>query len=265
MIEAVGTVLTARVLDGESWSYARCVNTTVEETGEGVVVTYDRLAGVADVTVPGCATSARRRHDSRLAACSLQVRMIANDTSGSVSAPLVDRPPEFYGLGGRGHRRLAGQLGVVPVGWPPTRYHPGVRLPPASRWCEATDDDGHGLCSGTRRSRGLAALHSAHIERTLDWWELQVQRPATYVCSLHRWVSAYAIRGKPDLHDEYQMRPRSGVLDDAVSHLRRHSGGGCGGQLPRRCGCSRSPDHYAVVPCGTKLCRTTRRVVERDA
>lgn len=213
-------------------AYARCVNTTVEETGEGVVVTYDyRLAGVADVTVP-VRYELRADGTIRLTATYPGAHDLPTMPCFGLEWALpssIDRL-SFYGLGPveAYADRLAGATlgvwsqsaaeGLAPYAVPQEcGFHPGIR------WCEATDDDGHGLRVQAHGDLGVSLLpySSAHIENARHWWELPEpsQRPATYLRLLtaQMGVGGDDSWGSP-VHDEYQIdATEKQVLDVTLS------------------------------------------------
>ena len=213
-------------------AYARCVNTTVEETGEGVVVTYDyRLAGIADVTVP-VRYELRTNGTIRLTATYPGAHDLPTMPCFGIEWALpssIDRLSS-YGLGPveAYADRLAGATlgvwtqtaaeGLVPYAVPQEcGFHPDIR------WCEATDDDGHGLRIQALGDLGVSLLpySSAQIENARHWWELPEpsERPATY---LHLLTGQMGVGGDDSwgspVHDEYQIAASdTQVLDVTLS------------------------------------------------
>lgn len=200
-------------------AYARCVNTTVEETGEGVVVTYDyRLASVPDVIVP-VRYELRADGTIRLTATYPGAQDLPTMPCFGIewALPSSINNLRFYGLGPveAYADRLAGSTlgvwsqsateGLAPYAVPQEcGFHPGVR------WCEVTDNDGHGLHIQARGDLGVSLLpySSVQIENARHWWELPEpsRRPATYL----RLLSAQMGVGGDDswrspVHDEYQI------------------------------------------------------------
>lgn len=200
-------------------AYARCVNTTVDETGEGVVVTYDyRLASVPDVIVP-VRYELRADGTIRLTATYPGAQDLPTMPCFGIewALPSSINNLRFYGLGPveAYADRLAGSTlgvwsqsateGLAPYAVPQEcGFHPGVR------WCEVTDNDGHGLHIQARGDLGVSLLpySSVQIENARHWWELPEpsRRPATYL----RLLSAQMGVGGDDswrspVHDEYQI------------------------------------------------------------
>lgn len=200
-------------------AYARCVNTTVDETGEGVVVTYDyRLASVPDVIVP-VRYELRADGTIRLTAIYPGAQDLPTMPCFGIewALPSSINNLRFYGLGPveAYADRLAGSTlgvwsqsateGLAPYAVPQEcGFHPGVR------WCEVTDNDGHGLHIQARGDLGVSLLpySSVQIENARHWWELPEpsRRPATYL----RLLSAQMGVGGDDswrspVHDEYQI------------------------------------------------------------
>lgn len=200
-------------------AYARCVNTTVDETGEGVVVTYDyRLASVPDVIVP-VRYELRADGTIRLTATYPGAQDLPTMPCFGIewALPSSINNLRFYGLGPveAYADRLAGSTlgvwsqsateGLAPYAVPQEcGFHPGVR------WCEVTDNDGHGLHIQARGNLGVSLLpySSVQIENARHWWELPEpsRRPATYL----RLLSAQMGVGGDDswrspVHDEYQI------------------------------------------------------------
>ena len=149
--------------------------------------------------------------------------------SGSSGPSSIDRL-SFYGLGPveAYADRLAGATlgvwsqsaaeGLAPYAVPQEcGFHPGIR------WCEVTDDDGHGLRVQARGDLGVSLLpySSAQIENARHWWELPEpsQRPATYLRLLtaQMGVGGDDSWGSP-VHDEYQIdATEKQVLDVTLS------------------------------------------------
>lgn len=200
-------------------AYARCVNTTVDETGEGVVVTYDyRLASVPDVIVP-VRYELRADGTIRLTATYPGAQDLPTMPCFGIewALPSSINNLRFYGLGPveAYADRLAGSTlgvwsqsateGLAPYAVPQEcGFHPGVR------WCEVTDNDGHGLHIQARGDLGVSLLpySSVQIENARHWWELPEpsRRPATYL----RLLSAQMGVGGDDswrspVRDEYQI------------------------------------------------------------
>lgn len=200
-------------------AYARCVNTTVDETGEGVVVTYDyRLASVPDVIVP-VRYELRADGTIRLTAIYPGAQDLPTMPCFGIewALPSSINNLRFYGLGPveAYADRLAGSTlgvwsqsateGLAPYAVPQEcGFHPGVR------WCEVTDNDGHGLHIQARGDLGVSLLpySSVQIENARHWWELPEpsRRPATYL----RLLSAQMGVGGDDswrspVRDEYQI------------------------------------------------------------
>ena len=200
-------------------AYARCVNTTVDETGEGVVVTYDyRLASVPDVIVP-VRYELRADGTIRLTATYPGAQDLPTVPCCGIewALPSSINNLRFYGLGPveAYADRLAGSTlgvwsqsateGLAPYAVPQEcGFHPGVR------WCEVTDNDGHGLHIQARGNLGVSLLpySSVQIENARHWWELPEpsRRPATYL----RLLSAQMGVGGDDswrspVRDEYQI------------------------------------------------------------
>lgn len=213
-------------------AYARCVGTRVEETPGALVVTYEyKLASVDDVIVPV-------RYELRADGT---IRLTAT-YPGAVGLPTmpcfgvewalpssIDRL-RFYGLGPTeayadrldgatlGVWEASAVQGVAPYAVPQEcGYHPDVR------WCEATDQEGHGLRVEARGELGVSLLpySSAQIEQAGHWWELPAPgaRPATYLRLLtaQMGVGGDDSWGSP-VHDEFHIDAAdSQVLDVTIS------------------------------------------------
>ena len=213
-------------------AYARCVNTTVEETGEGVVVTYEyRLASVADVIVP-VRYELRADGTIRLTATYPGAQDLPTMPCFGIEWAL---PPSIDNLSFYGHGpveayadRLAGAtLGVwsqgAAEGLAPYAVPQECGFHPSVRWCEVTDSDGHGLRVQANGDLGVSLLpySSVQIENARHWWELPEpsRQPATYL----RLLSAQMGVGGDDswrspVHDEYQIdSSEKHILDVTLS------------------------------------------------
>ena len=213
-------------------AYARCVNTTVEETGEGVVVTYEyRLASVADVIVP-VRYELRADGTIRLTATYPGAQDLPTMPCFGIEWAL---PPSIDNLSFYGHGpveayadRLAGAtLGVwsqgAAEGLAPYAVPQECGFHPSVRWCEVTDNDGHGLRVQANGDLGVSLLpySSVQIENARHWWELPEpsRQPATYL----RLLSAQMGVGGDDswrspVHDEYQIdSSEKHILDVTLS------------------------------------------------
>lgn len=214
-------------LDRACWTsagaYARCVDTRVEETSEGVAVTYDyQLACVGDLVVP---VRYELRGDGT-------IRLTASypGAPGLPTMPCfglewalpssIDRL-RFYGLGPNeayADRMDGAVLGAwshsAAEGLSPYAVPQECGYHPEARWCEVTDEQGRGMRMDANGPLGVSLLpySSAHIEQAAHWWELPdpSKRAATYLrlLSAQMGVGGDNSWGAP-VHDEY-------LIDSAV-------------------------------------------------